>query len=221
MKTTFVRKESQAKNIFSFYFSKPAHMHHIAGQFVELHLPHEQIDDRGKHRWFTLSSSPSEELLAITTRLSNQSSSFKSTLHSLKPGDEVTIYEPMGDFVLPKHPHLPLLFAAIGIGCTPFRSIITSLIDSRQSRDITLLYAAPAEEMLFKPVFASLGEKFIPLFDEKLTSEIILNEARRKHNTYIFLSGPEKAVEVLQKELIENGYDKSLILVDFFHGYAK
>ena len=68
---------------------------------------------------------------------------------------------PMGDFVLPKDPSIPLVFVAGGIGCTPYHSIIKDLQLSGDSRDIILLYAAnKLEDVAFREVFDKLGNKF-------------------------------------------------------------
>jgi len=87
----------------TFYFRPEQPLSYTAGQFTELTIPHKRPDERGLKRWFTLSSSPTSELLSITTKFNNdKSSSFKKALFGLKPGAELTMAEPMGDFVLPK-----------------------------------------------------------------------------------------------------------------------
>ena len=67
---------------------------YTAGRFIELTL-----EGHGKH-WFTLSSSPLEHDLCITT--SANGSAFKKALFGLQTGAAVEISQPMGDFVLPK-----------------------------------------------------------------------------------------------------------------------
>src|SRR5690606_27786597 len=114
---------------------------YIAGQYIELFIPHSNPDKRKERRWFTLSSSPTEDLLAITTRLiTPKKSSFKNALNNLRIGDEIKMLPPMGDFVLPKDESLPLIFVAKGIGVTPFRSMLKYLNDSHKKRSIKLIY---------------------------------------------------------------------------------
>jgi len=143
--------ENKAKTINSFWFEPEHPLDQIAGQYIEMSIPHDKTDDRGTKRWFTISSSPSDApLFSITTKFSRPSSTFKSALHKLKIGDSVSISDPMGDFVLPKDDTIPLIFVAGGIGITPFHSIIKWLEDTKQSRDITFLYAAKVEgELIF------------------------------------------------------------------------
>src|SRR4051812_34213512 len=125
MKAIFDHSQPEAANITTFFFRPEKPVQYTAGQFTELYLPHNNPDKRGIKRWFTISSSPSEELLSITTKFTpEKGSSFKETLRKLVPGTEVHLEEPMGDFVLPKLIQTPLIFVAGGIGITPFHSIL-------------------------------------------------------------------------------------------------
>ena len=90
---------TQAVNdhVTSFWFKPEQPMHFIAGQFIELTLPHDQPDDRGTRRWFTISSSPTDPLISITAKLGPEhSSSFKRALRQLQPGAELTAIDAMG-----------------------------------------------------------------------------------------------------------------------------
>jgi ferredoxin-NADP reductase len=216
----FDHSKEIAKNIRSFYFKPISDIKQIAGQFIELYIPHENPDEHGIKHWFTLSSSPTEDLWTITTKLNPEcSSTFKTALQNLQPGTELTMAAPMGDFVLPKDPAIPLLFVAGGIGCTPYRSMIKYLQDTREKRDITLLYAtSSAEEIAFRDVFEVLNSNFIPLVGDRLTSAKILEYASPRH--YIYLSGPEPMIEILDNELKEAGADPDHLRTDFFPNYT-
>lgn len=231
MKVTFVSKEEIAENIISFYFKPDRSVHYTAGQFIELYLPHQNPDNRGTKRWFTLSSSPHDELLTITTNFSpEQGSSFKQTLRLLEPGAELIMASPMGDFVMPKDPSIPLMFVAGGIGCTPFRSILADLQYTKEKRDITLFYAAQKlEKVAFRELFATLGDKFKIILTNPssswssptghLSGKSIVELAKPSQAHYIYVSGPEPMVETLYKELQDEGIDKKHIIGDYFPGY--
>jgi glycine betaine catabolism B len=231
MKVTFVRKEEIAENIISFYFNPGRPVHYTAGQFIELYLPHANPDRRGTKRWFTLSSSPHEELLAITTNFSPENgSTFKKALRPLEPGTKLDMASPMGDFVLPKDPSIPLVFVAGGIGCTPFRSILTELGLTKEERDITLLYAAQKlEKVAFRELFETLGDKFKVILTDPparwsgptghLSGKSILELTQPSEDHYIYVSGPEPMVESLSKDLKKEGVHKRHIFGDFFPGY--
>jgi ferredoxin-NADP reductase len=224
--------ENDSKTINSFWFEPERPLDYIAGQFIEMTIIHDKPDDRGIKRWFTVSSSPSDApLISITTKFSQPSSSFKKSLLELKKGDTVTISDPMGDFVLPKDAEIPLTFVAGGIGITPFHSIIKWLHDTKQSRDISLLYAAREEsELVFLKIFESYGMKRQILLSEpdnnwsgltgKLSGQRIVEMTTPRDNSLVFVSGPEKMVESLQDQLMANGINKSHQVGDFFPGYS-
>jgi ferredoxin-NADP reductase len=67
MQVHFSHSKPVNKHTSTFYFASQKPFHYLAGQFTEISLPHAHPDNRGTKRWFTLSSSPTEELLAITT----------------------------------------------------------------------------------------------------------------------------------------------------------
>ena len=93
---------------------------HLAGQYLELHVPHRGSDTRGVRRVFSISSAPGAEELTVGIRVPDPSSSFKQALLDLPPGTRVHATGVHGDFVLPAGQ--PLLLVAGGIGVTPFVS---------------------------------------------------------------------------------------------------
>jgi glycine betaine catabolism B len=232
MRVTFDHAQNEAPNIKTFFFRPESPVRYTAGQFIELFLPHDNPDERGIKHWFTLSSSPSQELLSITTKLAEKSSSFKRTLQALKPGDEVRMVEPMGDFVLPKDVTRPLVFVAGGIGITPMHSMIQWLHDNNEQRDITLIYAASTEDQLvFRDLFSSYKLKFIPILSQpstdwtgetgKLDAARILRLIPKTSNSLIYLSGPEPMVETFVDDLEKAGIDKRRLVTDYFPGYVE
>jgi len=224
-----VHKETDSITTFWWRAEKP--VDYIAGQYIEMTLPHEHPDERGIKHWFTLSSSPTDApLVSNTTKFAERSSSFKTALRKLKPGDSVDITEPMGDFVLPKDASIPMVFVAGGIGITPFHSIIKWLYDTKQERDITLLYAVNNEhEMVFQDLFEHYGMKRIIIVNKpqgqwdgvtgQLTGKRILDLAKPATDALIYISGPEQMVEALQADLEKLGIEKNRLVGDFFPGY--
>lgn len=220
-----------AKNIKTFWFTPDRKPRHIAGQFTELRLPHKNRDKRGDRRWFSLTSSPTEDKIAITTKFALENgSSFKKTLAVLKPGDEVMLAQPMGDFVLPKDASIPLVFVAGGIGVTPMRSMIKCLDDSGAKRDIQLIYAANSlEEVAFRDLFEGSGLKLdiVPAnppegwqgASGRLDADKILGLAGGLTGKLLYMSGPEPMVAALAKDLKTHGISKKQIISDFFPGY--
>ena len=233
MLVTLDHTEPVADHIISFYFKPARPIRYTAGHFIELTLPIDKPDARGRKHWFTLSTSPSEELAAITTKFPTgdaQVSTFKQTLKSLKPGDQVMMSDPMGDFVLPKDKTIPLVLIAGGIGATPFRSIIKYLHDNQEHRTIQLLYAANTlEEVAFRELFTAYGLPVTIILSTppagwdgqagRLTPKKILELAPDVDKKLYFVSGPEPMVEGLVKGLQGAGVEKRRIVGDYFPNY--
>lgn len=220
MRLRLISTEPVAKNITSFWFEPEIQVSRIAGQYTRLYLPHPDMDERKNKRWFTISSSPTEKLWSVTTRLDPlRKSSFKTKLLSLKPGDEINAQLPMGDFVLPKDTSLPLVFVAGGIGITPYRSILKYLADTVEERDVTLIYAVNnIEDIAFLDIIKASGVKYMSHVG-KLDSSQISGYTKDLKNPIIYLSGPERMIENLQKGLLSAGVKQELIRTDFFHNY--
>lgn len=220
MKLKLVKKQPVAGNITTFWFEPESPVRYIAGQYIELFIPHPEPDNRREHRWFTLSSSPTESLLSITTRLNDKrKSSFKSTLSNLKIGQEIKMQLPMGDFVLPKDESLPLVFIAKGIGITPFRSMLKYLIDSDEKRNIKLIYSVNnAKDIVFKDIVKKSAKEFITHIGPLDAKKVLAYTGLVKQHV-IYIAGPEKMVETLQNDLIKIGVSPAQIRSDFFHNY--
>lgn len=224
MKVSFVAKLPVAKNIFTFQFRPVSPLSYTAGQFIRMNLEHDNPDERGVSRFFTLSSSPAESHLAITTKFANEkSSTFKTALQNLKTGDQVTMSTPDGDFTLPKKEVTEkLVFVAGGIGVTPYHSMIKYLADTNQQRPVHLIYAAPEPEQLaFKDLFDSLSwlKKTYLTGKDKLSASKIGQIINGFDNKIIYLSGPEPMIESLFEQLKSAGVDKKQLRTDYFPGY--
>ncbi len=233
MKVTLDHHEDIADHIRTFWFKPERVVSYSAGQYTELTVPHDQPDERGVKHWFTLSSSPSNKLLSITTKFAgDKSSTFKKALWKLKPGTSLHMADPMGDFVLPKDKSIPLVFVAGGIGVTPFHSMVQWLVDTKEKRDIQLIYGANyLGEVVFRPLFEEYGLTLTIVLKNPsaswqgakggLSASKILELAGKSQKKTFYLSGPEPMVEVFEKELLNNNVDKHRLVTDFFPGYTE
>jgi ferredoxin-NADP reductase len=228
MRLTLDEITTHAPHIATFWFKPERKMEYIAGQFIDLTLPQMTGEERNR-RWFTLSSSPTEERLAITTQIGPQNSSiYKRTLSGLTPGDIVAASEPMGDFVLPMQRTTPILFVAGGMGITPVRSIIKWLHDQRQHRPIQLLHAVhePAD-VLFDDIVTNYGIQPTYIASEpniewkhsvgRINAAQLISLSHPEG--YIYISGPESMTERLVDELREMKFPTNRVVTDYFPGY--
>jgi ferredoxin-NADP reductase len=231
--TPFLKKEKASNDAWRFYFEKPPKFEYDAGQYVKVKLKIKKPDSRGVTRYFTLSSSPTEPFLLITTRIIK--STFKLTLGKIKKGKEVRFRGPWGDFTLQKDDR-PVVFIAGGIGITPFRSMIKFVHDTKLKKKITLLvsYKTP-EEILYKDEFEKIQSKIKNI---KVVTTITQPEgtgwkgeagridegkikkhiANFKDNLY-YIAGPDPLVDAMEKLLLGMKIKKQSILKDGFPGY--
>ncbi len=231
MKVNFIKNEPLASNISTFYFKPETDFDYTAGQYIELYIDHLNPDNRGSKRWFTLSSSPKDEYLTITTKFSDPSSSFKTALRNLKPNQELNMLGPFGDFVLPKLVQTDLIFVAGGIGLTPFHSMLKWLNQTKEERPIKFLYGVHSEDqIIFIDEFNSFKQHVSVIVDSpsdswggergKLNAEIIIGLTNPKAESQIYISGPEPMVEALGEDLIKHKIKKSQIVQDSFPNYT-
>jgi glycine betaine catabolism B len=194
-----LRKQPEGGNIWSFTFAPETRLTWIAGQFIRLELPHANPDNEGAKRYFTIASPPHERTVQITTRITQ--SSFKQALASLPHGGEARLLDlPSGDFIWPQTDQ-PLLFAAQGIGITPFRSMLHSRHHHGLPLAATLLYANLTNPIPFASELAELAathpELQIIYAHTPITATALAQLHPQFANHVVYVSGPGKLLELL------------------------
>jgi ferredoxin-NADP reductase len=232
MKVVLDHTRDEAANIRTFFFKSEQPLQYTAGQYTQLTVPHNRPDKRGEKRWFTLSSSPTDDFLTITTKFAGaEASSFKKALFKLEPGTELNMADSMGDFVLPKLLQTPLIFVAGGIGITPFHSILTWLTATKEERPIKLLYGVRNEdEIIFQDTFNKAGVRATIVVSEpeaawggergRLSADLIMGLEKPSEDSLVYVSGPEPMVQQLAKDLKKAGLKPNQIVVDEFLNYT-
>ncbi|MEI7690881.1 MAG: FAD-dependent oxidoreductase [bacterium] len=219
MKFVLIEKSLLGGDVVSFVFEPERKISWKPGQFMHYVINHENPDDRGIERWFTISSAPFERVITITTRIFPESSSFKRALYNMQIGEHVEADGPMGKFVL-KEPKANNIFIAGGIGITPFRSILAQAFYNKTKITGNLLYLSKDNFFPFKDnldeMSPSLGLDIHYLDDIPVD---FLRELSSKKSTISYISGPESMVGYFQKLLNPLGYEEEHILTDFFPGY--
>lgn len=238
MNLKLIHKVKIAADSWELMFEKPEGFVYEPGQFLEIYLEHPKQDDRGIKRWFTLSSSPTESDLMITTRLVEKHSSFKDAMFKLEPGDSIETKGPMGSFVMPKDIKKPLVWIAGGIGITPFRSQMKFLIDNKEQRDISLIYSnRTLEDICFEDLWVTAEEninnfKLIETLVDKvpenwdgqtgtISKQMIQDGVKNINDCEIYVSGPEPMVEAFKPMLMEMGIKEENIHQDWFPNYTE
>jgi glycine betaine catabolism B len=218
-----------------FTFTPDQKLSFSPGQYMEWTFPHDGVDSRGNRRYFTIASSPTEEMVKLGVKFYPNGSSYKRNLVSMNQGKKIVASQLAGSFVLPKDVNKKIVFIAGGIGITPFRSMIKYLLDTKQKRNITLLYSNKIKsEIMYADIFdkvSQLGIKTVyTLTGEtpvnwrgrigRIDAKMILAEIPDWKERYFYLSGPHIMVAAFEKVLKDMGVSQNQIKIDFFPGFV-
>jgi ferredoxin-NADP reductase/Na+-translocating ferredoxin:NAD+ oxidoreductase RnfD subunit len=215
-------------DIYEFVFEADKKIKFQPGQYLEWTLGHDKADLRGNRRYFTIASSPTEDNIRLGVKFYEPSSSFKTRLLELQPGDTIMAGQLAGDFTLPHDTQQKLAFIAGGIGITPFRSMVKNLSDRGEKRDAILLYSnRDSTEIAYREVFDEAAQK-ISLHTTyittntsgRLTAEMIQKEIPDYKDRMFYISGTHAMTNSFKEILITLGVPRSHIKVDFFPGFA-
>lgn len=226
MKLILQQSLRAASDAMTFIFTADQTITWRAGQFIEYQLEHQNPDNRGISRWFTIASAPHENYVQLTTRISAPGSSFKRALLDLKIGDVINAHEPEGDFCV-DDPAQQYVFIAGGIGITPFRSIMLDLHERNEPLNITLLYANNTpDQTVFRAEIDKLNTDH-PEMDvhyvfapDHIHESLIRDIVPVLQEPMFFVSGPEPMVETLGKSLLDMGIPRPHLKQDFFPNYS-
>ncbi len=123
-----------------------------AGQFAFFDIGEVYNDSKGPIRHFTISSSPTEDFIMLSTRI--RDSPYKQRLASLEKGAKVKVRGPQGEFVIHEDYSKTAIFLSGGIGVTPFRSMIKYTTDIQLPLKIIMFDSNKNKEnVLFKKEF--------------------------------------------------------------------
>jgi ferredoxin-NADP reductase len=141
----------------TFYFTETSgkKVKYVAGQFVTLVFTHHDEEIR---RSYSLSSSPDEELLAITVKRIANGEISRFMLTKVKPGDIINAVEPAGRFTIADFQDQKdiILFAA-GSGVVPMFSQLKYILSRGGESCITLIYSSNDQSaVLFAAELATL-----------------------------------------------------------------
>lgn len=228
MLLTVKQIKRETTDVFSVIFEKPEDLpagrqgfNFYAGQYLDYEL--EVNDPDGNTRAFTISASPSEDFLMLSTKYGL--TPFKKALAKLKPGDQVKTSHPVGTFILDETS--PAVFIAGGIGITPFRSMIKYAYDNKLQTPITLIYSNSSEDFPFKEVLKGWRKELPNLTiiyhnssqNGRLNNTKLATAVGYFVNNIFYLAGPPKMIDNFEKMLLELGVAKTNIRYDHFDGY--
>ncbi len=224
-------KESiqRTRDIISVRFTKPAGFDYSPGQFIFVTVGSGN-DEVTKH--LSLSSSPTEDFLEVTKRLTGHP--FSNALAALKEGDKVKLKGPFGKFTFAGG-HKKIGMLSGGIGVTPLRSIIKYIFDKMLDTDVVLFYSNSREDdIAFEKEFEDMTKES-PKFDVlntvtkpgpswtgltgRITADMIKKHVPDYSNRVFYISGPIGMVDSMQILLKEINIPDEHIKKESFTGY--
>jgi ferredoxin-NADP reductase/Na+-translocating ferredoxin:NAD+ oxidoreductase RnfD subunit len=222
---TLKRIEQAAQGAYDFVFVPDRAFSFKPGQYMEWTLSHRYPDDRGNRRYFTLASAPSAQEVRLGVKFYDPASTFKRALGALKPGSTISVSHLAGGFVLPRNNEKKLVFIAGGIGITPFRSMIEHLLNTKEKRNIVLLYSNKTDaDVAYKPLLdraqAELGIRTVYVTGKQIDNALIAREVPDYKERTFYISGPHGMVEAFKSALRSMGVSWLKIKSDFFPGFA-
>ena len=225
-------------DVYDFVFARVRHFAFSPGQYMEWTLGHDHPDVRGNRRYFTLASAPTEKTMRLGVKFYQKSSTFKKAMLRMNTGDEIVAAQLAGDFVLPEDPKQRCVLIAGGVGITPFRSMIKYLLDTHQSRPITLFYTNKTiADIAYKDIFDraqhELGIQIIYTVTDstnlpsywkgtigRITPVLIKNKVPDYQDCIFYISGPKGMVDSFKESLNQMDLPRSQIKTDYFSGLA-
>lgn len=221
----FIKKINLANNTYSFYFRRPANFEFTAGQYIRMTLPFTAKDGRGSSRFFTISSPPTEkQYLIITTKIIK--SDFKKYLLVLKNNQFISVFGPMGQFLLDDNDNKEHIFLAGGLGITPFFSMISDNAEKQLQHPITLFaFFRNSDDIIFRNELILISKKnhFITIeyanniYDFQVP--ILKKYVNKLNKCKYYIVGPPEMVEETQKILINLKISSENIKTEQFTGY--
>lgn len=230
MKLSTIQVKKETPTIFSVYFKPETKINFRPGQYLLVELP--VTDPKGNDRSFSIASSPTEDVIIISTRQTG--SIFKKKFESLRKGEPIEAKGPYGSFTLDESK--PAIMLSGGIGITPLRCMIKYATDKKLATKITLFYAnRNPEEIAFRndldnwlkenknikivyTVNEADNENWTGLrgfIDEKM----IKSNSKITKNTLFYICGPPAMVDAMVNLLKTMKIDDSRIRIEHFTGY--
>jgi ferredoxin-NADP reductase len=200
-----------------------------AGQFITLVFTHHHEEIR---RSYSLSSSPDEELLAITVKRIANGEISRFMLTKIKPGDIINAVEPAGRFTVLNYAERKdiILFAA-GSGVAPLFSQLKYILQREGQSHIALLYSSQDRGSI---LFAAELEKLQLVYSMRLTIiHLVSSEGNRLNNesteqlvkqnirfnmaeAEFYLCGPFAYMRMIRLTLLYMGIESSQIRKENF-----
>lgn len=199
-----------------------------AGQFLHLALDaYDPSFEWPESRVFSIASG-NKDRTHIKVVISVKGEFTTRMVNEIKPGTEVWLKFPYGEFIIDRNDGNKQVLIAGGTGVAPFVSYVESVKNSDDLKGISLYYGVrDAEQLLFEKTLSTAEQKGLELhiFNENNANdklaiategalEIAYIYQQHGSDAIYYLSGPWAMIESFEKKLISFGINKDNIRID-------
>lgn len=170
-----------------------------AGQYIGIGL---RVDGRFTWRSYSLTNTPdtSDGLFSITIRAVEKGKLSNHLIGTARPGINVRLAAPAGDFYLTDPLPEKLLFVTAGSGVTPVIAMLRSLEEKRQSTDIKVIHSVRnADDVIFGDVLADYDAHIQVTSEQGRVSPAVLEELVPDYaERVVYACGPATMLDELE-----------------------
>jgi Na+-transporting NADH:ubiquinone oxidoreductase subunit F len=127
-----------------FFIKKPFSFQ--PGQYMIFHIPH---TGQVVRRSYSISTPPADKRHFEICVRSVSGGHGSNYVHRLRPGNQIQVEGPFGDFVLDEGSERDILMIATGTGISPIKSMLMHLLHQRSRRRVRLFFGVRHEADLF------------------------------------------------------------------------
>jgi len=211
---TLTLRESydEGEDIRTFIFDPARPVKYQAGQYG-LWLQHRWVWGK-PFRLFTVASPPSDGYIQLSTRI--RRSDFKQKLNRMKPGDKLTLFGPIGFFVLPKQSPKHIVLIAGGIGVTPMHALAKEIHNRKLPIDITFIHSGD-DFYLYQQEMQTYARAAHFVRHDNFAEVLEQTVAELHSQAMYYISGPPAFVIAAERQLKDLGVTR--VHRDGFLGY--
>ena len=227
-----IKRITRSNTVESFRFLADKKVSFLSGQFTQVILDKDNINNKNLNKYLSFSSSPNKDYFEVTKKLT--SSEFSKKLKDLKINDKVYFKEPMGNCTCSVDCK-KIGFLVGGIGITPVISIVEYIMDEKIDTDIILLYSSRTEDIAFKKeldfwensssnfkatyIVTECQPKDFRCVSGSIDKDLLLSKIEDLCDRTFFIFGPPSMVSAMKRLCQNVGCQDQKIKAESFIGY--
>lgn len=210
---------SESRNIKTLYFEKPANVWWEEGAHCHIKLFDEadnEVPSRKMVRHMSIMTLPSENRIAITTRVPGSGSEFKSKLDQLQVGDSVILFK-IGSRMSLRRVNRPIVLLSMGVAIATMRPLIQTFAqDSTNIPELWNIHVDSSRNYLFYDELRTLQTESLHLVWTSSRSEFYesLHQSMNLKNPIFYVVGSDEFVREVTIRLLDCGVFISNIILD-------